>query len=213
MSMQWIVNESPRSGDTSIWPEAYDDAGRTPIVGASIALPYGDGTKVRAIVIAVDAEHITLTVRLAPMVVSDPVPFVAGSPRVCPACGGASVFAERMVMEGRACRYAMKGGVLLAFYCGDYERRNEGFDVAFAGDMDLFQVSGYNTQLIGAVMGACNEAQRVSHGVRAALADIGVDLGQATALIAERVAAVRAVPMIEAPKKRKAKRKGARAAA
>ncbi len=107
------------------------------------------------------ARRATLADEPEPEVLSD-----HGRPRACPSCGGASVYASHMAMEGRACRYASKGDAIIAYYCGEHQRKHEAFDVDLHGDTRAADIGGWNVEVLGAVKGMSREVVRDVYNVR-----------------------------------------------
>lgn len=102
-----------------------------------------------------------------------PVPVLSdnGRPRVCPSCGGASVYALHMAMEGQACRYASKGGRVIAFYCGAHERQRRESDIDLAGDLKATDIGDWNLETLAAVRGMSSQVILHVHAARAVVSE------------------------------------------
>jgi len=109
-----------------------------------------------------------------------------GRPRSCPSCGGASVYARFMAMEGRACRYASKGDAIVAFYCGEHERRREAFDVDLVNDIKGTDIGGWNIEVLDAVKGMSREVLRDLDNLRNLTRGMMVHMGNLEAELAEK---------------------------
>jgi hypothetical protein len=99
----------------------------------------------------------------------EPLPEVLsdhGRPRACPSCGGASVYASHMAMEGRACRYASKGDAIIAYYCGEHERKREAFDVDLHGDTRAADIGGWNVEVLASVKTLASQVVRDAMNAR-----------------------------------------------
>ncbi len=96
-----------------------------------------------------------------------------GSPRVCPSCGGISVFASHLAMEGRACRYTSRGELVIAFYCAEYTRQHEQRDVSLNADSDVYMMGSWNGEAMAAVKGMAADVARVTNVARGFINDLG----------------------------------------
>ena len=96
-----------------------------------------------------------------------------GSPRACPACGGISVFASHLAMEGRACRYTAKAELVVAFYCAEYTRQHEQRDVSLNADSDVYMMGSWNGEAMEAVKGMAADVVRVTNVARRFINDLG----------------------------------------
>ena len=116
----------------------------------------------------------------------------AGRPLICPTCGGASVYAQRMSMEGRACLHttAGKGNRVIAWYCGEQERQREEFDVTLVHDLKRADVEGWNLEVLDAVRGMAKHVVRDVVNVRAVLDGARKHIGALEAQLAEKTTAL-----------------------
>lgn len=112
----------------------------------------------------------------------------AGRPLTCPTCGGASVYAQRMSMEGRACLHttAGKGTKVIAWYCGQGEREREAFDNTLTSDMKRSDIEGWNLEVLDAVRGMAKHVVRDVSNVRAIVDGAMAHIGALEAQLAEK---------------------------
>lgn len=158
--------------------------------------------------------------RRATLVEDPEVPVLSdnGRPRACPSCGGASVYALHMAMEGRACRYASKGDAIIAYYCGEHERKRESFDIDLHADTRAADIGDWNIEVLQAVKRTASEVVRDVYNLRdlarAAMAHIGelsAELATSKqALLESRAAELKLLAAVPAKAKRRKKGKAKR---
>lgn len=121
-----------------------------------------------------------------------PVLSQVGRPLICPTCGGASNYVQRMSMEGRACLYttAGKSSKVLAWYCGEHERQNQVFDVNLLKDRQQVDVEGWNLEVLDAVRGMAKHVVRDTMNARAIMAKATEYMGALEAQLAEKTTAL-----------------------
>lgn len=122
-----------------------------------------------------------------------------GKPLTCPTCGGASVYAQRMSMEGRACLHttAGKGTKVIAWYCGQGVREHEAFDNTLSSDMKRADVEGWNLEVLDAVRGMAKHVVRDVTNVRAIVDGAMAHIGALEAQLAEKSQALLAAQASE----------------
>jgi len=132
-----------------------------------------------------------------------PVLSQVGRPLVCPTCGGASNYVQRMSMEGRACLHttAGKSSKVLAWYCGEHERQNEVFDVNLLKDRQQVDVEGWNLEVLDAVRGMAKHVVRDTMNATAIMAKAMDHIRSLEAVIVEKDRTLKAIEAMPAMRK------------